>query len=316
MDIDRRHFLGAVGAGLAAIHIPALTGCATSTVTTGTGAAGVGICDWNIPEGMCNPDKIALAREADLGGIQVSVGTAPDNIAMRDPELRRTYLQLGAQHGITYHSVAIGILNSYPLATEPQSAVFVIDAIETAAALGAGNVLLAFFGRGDLRMRDSDGNFIDEGEDGFSSFKLNDEHVTKVVEVLRQVVPRARDAGVILGLENTIAAKQNLEIIERIGSEWVQIYYDVGNSTHYGYDVPEEIRMVGSDMICEVHLKDYGTSVLGSPEGHVDMKACADALREIGYDKWLVLETSGRRDRFLEDTRANVAWTKETFEMA
>jgi len=59
----------------------------------------------------------------------------------------------------------------------------VIDAIETAAALGASNVLLAFFGRGDLRMRDSDGKFIDEGEGGFSSFRLNDEHVTKVVEV-------------------------------------------------------------------------------------------------------------------------------------
>jgi len=45
----------------------------------------------------------------------------------------------------------------------------------------------------------------------------------------------------------------------------------------------------------------------------VDNVAAAAALRDIGYDKWLVLETSGRRDQFLEDTQANVAWAKETF---
>ena len=121
MDIDRRHFLGTVGAGLAALHLPALTGCATSTITTGRGAAGVGICDWNLPEGMCNPDKIAVARDADLEGIQVSVGSGPDNMPFREPDFLRNYIDLGAQHGITFHSVAIGILNSYLLATEPQS---------------------------------------------------------------------------------------------------------------------------------------------------------------------------------------------------
>ena len=62
-----------------------------------------------------------------------------------------------------------------------------------------------------------------------------------------------------------------------------------------------------------VHLKDRKTRLLGSPEGQVDMKQCARALADIGYDKWLVLETSGRQDQFLEDTRANVAWAKETF---
>jgi len=44
--------------------------------------------------------------------------------------------------------------------------------------------------------------------------------------------------------------------------------------------------------------------------------AAAAALRDIGYDKWLVLETSGRENRFVEDTRANVAWAKQTFGLA
>jgi len=73
--------------------------------------------------------------------------------------------------------------------------------------------------------------------------------------------------------------------------------------------------MLGNDRICEVHLKDRNTSMLGSPEGMVDMNECARALEDIGYDKWLVLETSGRRNRFVEDTQANVVFVKETFQM-
>ena len=137
-----------------------------------------------------------------------------------------------------------------------------------------------------------------------------------IFETLVQVVPRARDAGVILGLENTISAAQNLEIIDRVGSEWVQVYYDLGNSTGYGYDVPGELRMLGNDRICEVHLKDWDTRLLGNEEATVDMAAAAAALNEFGYDKWLVLETSGRDDHFLEDTRRNVAWARQTFQQA
>ena len=48
---------------------------------------------------------------------------------------------------------------------------------------------------------------------------------------------------------------QNLAIIDRVGSLMVQVYNDVGNSTAYGYDVPGEIRTLGNDRICEMHIK-------------------------------------------------------------
>jgi sugar phosphate isomerase/epimerase len=137
--------------------------------------------------------------------------------------------------------------------------------------------------------------------------------VARVVDVLRQIAPRAEEKGVVLGLENTLTAEQNLEIIDRVGSETVQVYYDVGNSTHYGYDVANEIQLLGNKKICEIHLKDWSAPVFGSSEGEVDWKAAADACRRIGYNKWYVLETSGREDRFLEDTRANVAFVRSMF---
>jgi L-ribulose-5-phosphate 3-epimerase len=313
--MDRRSFLEQAGIALTAASAMGTLAARVATAESRTGAVGVGMCDWNLGP-MCDPEQIPRAVEANLDGIQVSLGRNPDEIILTDSAVRRRYLELGKRHGITFHSVALGLLNTYPLATDPRAAVWVIEAVETAAALGAGNVLIAFFSNGDLRLQDAAGEFINESEGAFASYRLNEDHVTSVVDTLKQIVPRARDAGVVLGLENTITASQNLQIIDRVGSEWLQIYYDLGNSTGNGYDVPSELRAVGNDQLCEVHLKDWNTRLLGSDEATVDMKGAAEVLRDIGYDKWLVLETSGREGHFIEDTRANVAWAKQTFEMS
>jgi len=314
--MDRRSFLERTGLALAAASsVGSLTACSARPVHV-VGATGIGICDWNLGP-MCDPEQIPKAREANLQGIQVSVGRNPEEVLLREPGVRRRYLELGRQHGITFHSIAAGdLLNRFPLASDPRAAVWVIDAVESAAALGASNVLMAFFGNGDLRLRNEDGEFVNESEGEFASYRLDEEKVTSVVDTLRQIVPRAADVGVVLGLENTLTAEQNLAIMERVGSEWLEVYYDVGNSTGNGYDVPGELRQIGNDRLCEVHLKDWNTPLLGSEDGMVDMPAAAAALSDIEFDKWLVLESSGREGRFLEDTLANVAWVKQTFQMA
>lgn len=312
--MNRRDFMKTSSAGLVGMSF--LSVWSRMSFAAGAGAAGVGICDWTIGE-AAKPEAIPKAKKLHLDGIQVSVGTDPDNIPLRDKAVRKKYIEMGKRYGIVFHSVAAGgILNRIPLATEPQSAVYVIDAIEAAKALGAKNILIAFFGNGDLRLRDENGKFRKKQVNGFTEFELDRQRVKKVVQALRQIAPRAEDAGVVLGLENTLTAKQNLEIIDQIGSKMAQVYYDVGNSTGNGYNVVGELRLLGNDRICEVHLKDKKSRLLGSPEGEVDMKGCARALADIGYDKWLVLETRGRKGHYQEDTLRNVAFVRKTFVMA
>lgn len=308
MNVNRREFLGA--AGMVGLSIRRAAGFPAQG---GTGKPKIGMCDWNLGP-SCDPEMIPKAREANIAGIQVSVGTSPEKMVLRDPKIRKRYLELGKQHGVAFNSVAAGsILNKIPLKSEPQSAVYVIDAVEVAADLGAKNILIAFFGNGDLRLTDSTGELRNLSQGPFNSYELDAAGVTRVVEAMRQIVPRAEDKGIVLGLENTLTAEQNLEIIDRIGSEIVQVYYDVGNSTHYGYDVPTEIRKLGKAKICEIHLKDWETPVLASGEGEVNFKAAAAACKEIGFDQWYVLESSGREGRFLEDTRANVEFASQLF---
>lgn len=310
MKVNRRQFVQSVGISMGASSLVSSGLLASSTAK---GSVKIGMCDWNLG-GACDPSLIPKAQQARIQGLQVSVGTDPQNIALRDPAVRREYLELGKKHGVSVASVAAGgLLNRIPLKSEPQSAVYVIDAVEAAAALGATNILIAFFGNGDLRLEDSEGKFRNMSKGEFASYELDSAGVTRVVEVLKQIAPRAEDADVALGLENTLTAEQNLEIIDRIGSDIVQVYYDVGNSTHYGYDIIGEIRRLGNDRICEIHLKDRGTRLFGSGDGEVDFKGAAKVCKEIGFDKWYVLETSGRKDKFTEDTIANVAFVQELF---
>src|SRR5438132_214671 len=114
-------------------------------------------------------------------------------------------------------------------------------------------------------------------------------------------------AGVVLGIEDTISAADNVRILERAKSRAVQVYYDVGNSTKGGFDVVKEIRWLGKDRICEFHLKD-NPHYLG--EGKIDFPAIVNAIADIGFKGWAHLETDapsnvesdmGRNLRFVRE---------------
>ena len=129
----------------------------------------------------------------------------------------------------------------------------------------------------------------------------------RVGDVLRELGPEAQKAGVILGLEDTIAARDNVRIMERSKSPAVLTYYDVGNSTVNGYKVVEEIRWLGRDRICEVHLKD-NPHFMG--QGTIDFPGIIDALADIGFARWAVLETSSPTNALEDDLRKNLEFTR------
>jgi len=276
--------------------------------------AGIGMCDWNLGQ-SADPSYIPLAGKVGLQAIQVSVGTTPDNIPLREDSVRQQYLQLGQKHNIRFCSVAAGsILHRNAMTTDPKNAIFVIDALEAASVLGAGNVLVALFGDGDLLQIDESGNYTNIPANKFAEYKWKEKEVERLIKVIKQqLVPRAEDLGVVIGLENSLTANQNLQIIDEIGSSMVQVYYDIANSWRRGYDVPGEIRHIGNERMCEVHIKNEGSRLIYGNEGVVDMGRCAAALKAIGFDKWFVLETSGRSGRFEEDTMANIDYVREVF---
>jgi sugar phosphate isomerase/epimerase len=290
MAVTRRDLLQAAVGGTAWMALAGRPAAADQQPRQAAEGLRVAMCDWNLGK-TGQVEAIRLAREIGLDGVEVSINFPGYGKHLRDPAVQQEFISAMKQERIPAPSVALGVLNGVPLKSEPKAALWVADAIEVARALGAGVMLLAFFGAGELRM--------DSAQD-----------VNRVVDVLRELAPRAEKAKVILGLENTLSAPDNLRIVEAVGSPWVMVYYDLKNSADQGRDVPAEIHLLG-DRICQVHLKN-GDQLL-STASNVDFPACAEALRDTGYRGWYVLETSSPSGDLIADTRANIEYVRRHF---
>jgi len=212
------------------------------------------------------------AKRAGMDGAEVGCGKAEDRLSIADPANRQKIKDQVKATGVVVSSLSMDLMNGCPVATEPRAKDWLLQCIEAAHDLGAAGILVPFFGKANL-LKDK---------------HLDKEAVDAVVARMKAVAPKAKAAGVCLGLENTCSAQQNLEILDRIGSEAVACYYDIGNSTNAGYDVPAEIRAL-KGRLCMIHFKD-GKDYLG--EGKVKMEPVAAALKAIDYTGWIVLETA------------------------
>ena len=235
------------------------------------------------------------AKQAGLDGVEIGVGNAADQLRVADPAVRQQYKEQMASTGRVISSFMMGVLNSNPLASDPRAPAWLEQSIGAAKDLGAGVILVAFFGKGNL---------LDGGQ-------LKPADVEVVVQRLKAAAPRAKEAGVILAIENTLSAKQNADILERIGHASVRVYYDVGNSTRNGYDVPAEIRFLKDRIAC-IHFKD-GRNYLG--EGPIQFEPITAAINAIGYQGWIVMETANPSKDATADANRNATFIRRLFGM-
>ena len=260
----RRQFL-ATAAGSAAVMI----GSGPAALMARARRAGVkfrfGAPDWNLDlEG--NPKAVAFAKELGFDGVQFSLTNDNGKDWIGDDVLDQ-FVAESKRLGFPLASVCLNILHRNYLKSDPLGVKRVADAIPMAKRVGVQVILLPFFGKGALN---------------------TPAEMDYVGDALKELGPQAEKAGVILGLEDTISARNNVRIMERSQSTAVLTYYDVGNSTLQGFNVIDEIRWLGVERICEVHLKD-NPHYLG--EGTIDFPGIVAALTDIGYSRWAQLET-------------------------
>lgn len=274
MNISRRKFItSCTVAGIAGLSI------LNELLAAKTDLPGirVGVCDWSL--GIKGPDALDAAKRIKLDGIEISPANGQDVLSYADPEVQKNYKLKVKETGVVISSLAITIMNKYPLATDPRGQAWLGQTIDATESFGAGVILLAFFGRGDL---------LEKG-----GGKLNKEAVDAAVVRLKAAAPRAKEKGVILGIENTLSAEQNIQILDAVGHDAVKVYYDIANSAKNGYNVPAEIKML-KDRICQFHFKDNkGPFNSGDPE----VGPIIDAVKAIGYQGWIILERAFGDDK-------------------
>jgi sugar phosphate isomerase/epimerase len=266
--MNRRDVLRySIGAGLTIV-----TGYAIGQPNAPKARFRIGACDWSIgPAGDLK--AFTVAKQIGLDGIQVSLNTMADQEHLRRPEIQQAYKDAANQTGVAIGGLAIGLMNDVPYKSDPRAEQWVQDSVDVASALGVKNILLAFFNKGDLR-HDRKGTQV-------------------VIDRLKAVAPKAEKAGVVLGIESWLSAREHIAILDAVGSPAVQVYYDVCNSSVRGYDIFKEIRDLGKARICEFHLKENG-HLLG--QGQVDLPKVRQTLDDIGYSGWLHMEGAVPKD--------------------
>ena len=211
----------------------------------------------------------AAAKIPGLRGVELQATSGQPNL--RDSETVRHYKREAERWGLQVPSLA-GIWDRGVKIHSPNAADSVIASIRAAEVLGAGVLLAAFF-------RDDAPKMSEESSYG------------PIVSMLQQVAKKAADAGVVIGLENSLSPADNKQLIDLVDHPAVAVYYDLHNMDFYGHGdqaIPD-IRLLGKERICMVHVKN-GNMLIEEP-GPIDWPAAFRGFRQIGYRGWYVYES-------------------------
>lgn len=240
---------------------------------------------------VANFDTFKVARDIPgITGVELQVASGRPN--MRDLSVARRYKAEAHRWGLDIPSTA-GVWN-HP-AWGPNSGLDLLDSIRATGILGASVMLVAFFGKNAPNMTDK------------KSYE-------PVVTLLKEVAPHAEEAGVVMGLENSLSPKENMELVDRIDHSCVKVYYDLDNMFQYGHgnDAVAGIKLLGLDRIAAVHVKNKGRIL--QDNWRINWAGAFQALTEIGYDGWLVFESEHKsHQQCREMTQQNITFIKEHF---
>jgi L-ribulose-5-phosphate 3-epimerase len=280
MRQSRRSFLYQCGVGLAAGG-PALRAAEPRGLH-------IGVTDWNL-QLAAKVEAVALAHRIGFEGVELSLGRKPidGKLPLDNAEIQERYLAAAKEQGIALAGTCLDILHVNYLKNDKLGQKWVADAIPITKKLKARVILLPFFGKGALN--------------------TNDE-LDYVADALKEPAAEAEKAGIMLGLEDTNSAEQNVRILDRVRSRALRVYYDVGNSTVNGWDVIKEIRWLGKDRICQFHLKD-NPGFLG--DGKIDFPGILRAIADIRFNGFANLETSSPSHSIEADMSKNLGYIRK-----
>ena len=244
-----------------------------------------GVTDWNLRQ-TGRVEALALAKRIGFAGVQISLGRTPIDghlpLSVRKTQL--DYMSESQKLNFPITSTCLDILHVNYLKNDQLGQQWVREGIKATAALGVEVMLLPFFGKGAIE---------DTAEQN------------AVADILNEIGPEAEKAKVVLGIENTISADDNMRILERAKSKAVRVFYDTGNSFGKGFDVYREIRTLGAKRICQIHLKD-NPNYLG--EGKIDFEKVLRSINEAGFKQWAVLETDSPSRTIEADMKRNLVY--------
>jgi len=242
-------------------------------------------------------DFDVIKTAATIPGILgVELQTTAGKANLRDWDVVRRYKREADRWAVRIPSLA-GVWDRGVKIHSPTAGESLIQTIRAAEMLGCGVILVAFFRQDAPDM-------------------TSEESYGPIVDMLQKTAKHAADAGVVMGLENSLSPADNKKLVDLVDHPAVGVYYDLHNMAYYGHadQAIPGIKLLGKKRICRVHVKNE--NLLLEQPGSIDWAAAFREFNDIQYDGWYVYET-GHDDTAdcIEDTKKNNAFLKQHVHM-
>jgi hexulose-6-phosphate isomerase len=247
---------------------------------------------WSFAAGTTVQDAIKLAKDAGFNGVELAMAQK-GLTGLETENAGKEARKIAADEGIVLPTLASGLCWDYLLTStlkevRQQAKDMIRRQVDLAHELGAEAILVIPGAVG-----------VDFLPGGGSNLMPYDEAYDASLDALKELAPYAEQAKVNLALENVwnkflLSPLEFRDFIDKIGSDFVGCYFDVGNVLLTGY--PEQwIRILGK-RIKAVHLKDYRRDPGGFNcfcdllSGDVNYPSVMEAFDSIGYSGWFAPE--------------------------
>lgn len=259
----------------------------------------VAACDWmmlkrqKLGEFKLTKELAADGVEMDMGGL--GARDTFDN-KLRQPHFRQLFRHTADSLGVKVPSVAMSGFFAQSFLTKSTYSELIDDCLSTMKAMGA---RVAFLPLGGIK----------------EDWTVEGPARKELIRRLRESGDKAASQGMVIGVRVPLPAKEAKKFLKQINSKGVRIYFNLQDALDAGRDPVKELRALGKDNICQIHLSNTdGFLLRDDPE--VDLPAIRKALDKMGWCGWLVVERSRDKDK-VRDVKYNfgnnIRYIKEIF---
>lgn len=243
---------------------------------------------------------ISLAHQLGADGLELDMGGLGNRITFDSKlsidSLREQFIRSANENHIEISSIAMTGYYAQSLCSRPNYQQSIEDCIATMQKMQVKTAFLPLGVQCDLRK--------------------NPEVRNSVVSRLQWIGKKAETAGVIVGIETSLSAKEEVALLKQIGSPAIKIYFNFSNPLKEGRDLCSELKILGRNRICMIHATNKD-SVWLQNDPAINMPLVKKTLDKMGWSGWLVVERSRDATR-PKDVKANyganTAYLKSIFQ--
>lgn len=245
------------------------------------------------PPQMRTVERVRLARAAGYQGIELNLEEGEEYTLFSGTEELKSLREMVEGLGMQISSVYSRQQWHSPMTSQNpqtrQKCKEIIQGLARAASIVGADTILVVPGAVD--------NSLFSSEPEIVPYEVAYDNARTVLKELSHTV--AEHYKVQLAIENVwnkflLSPLEFSRFIDEIESQWVGVYFDVGNVLRTGF--PEHWIPILGHRIKRIHFKDFRLSVddiggfVNLLEGDVNWPAVAASIRKIGYEGWITAE--------------------------